>query len=73
MLKKTVKIQIFLSYAIFDRVEHCDWTGYMAHSGTFSSVPGLSCPIVTDEQNKTAGKGIKVKKILSCLGRNKVK
>ena len=64
-LNKTVKVQIFLSYVIFDRVEHCDWTGFMGHNGIFSTIPGLSCPIVTNDKDKTAAKGIKVKKVIS--------
>ena len=43
MLKESC---FFLAFVIQDRVEHCDFTGFSAHSGTFSTVPGISSPFV---------------------------
>ena len=68
---RVVQIQFFLSYIIQDRVEHCDWTGFMGHSGTFSTIPGISCPI-TLTKNTQGGSNTdnhyKVKKQLaSCI------
>lgn len=45
-LKKVVAVRFFLAFVIQDRVEHCDFTGFSGHSGTFSTVPGVSCPFV---------------------------
>ena len=41
-----VAVRFFLAFVIQDRVEHCDFTGFSAHSGTFSTVPGISSPFV---------------------------
>ena len=35
-----------MAFVIQDRVEHCDFTGFSGHSGTFSTVPGISSPFV---------------------------
>ena len=37
----------------------------MGHNGIFSSIPSLSCPIVTNQNNKSAAESITVRKILS--------
>ena len=42
---RIVDIQFILGYVIQDRPEHSEFTGFMSHSGTFSTVPGMSCPI----------------------------
>ena len=45
-LKKVVAVRFFLAFVIQDRVEHCDFTGFSGHAGTFSTVPGISSPFV---------------------------
>ena len=63
-LKKSAYIRFFLGYVIMDRVEHAEFTGFMAHSGIFSSVPGVSCPIAISK-TLTCASGITVKKYLA--------
>ena len=47
-MQQTVDIHFFLAYIVQDRVEHSEFTGFMSHSGTFSTIPGLSFPIRVD-------------------------
>ena len=47
-MQKTIEIRFFLAYIVQDRVEHSEFTGFMSHSGTFSTIPGLSFPIRVD-------------------------
>ena len=49
-LNRSVWIKFFLAYTIQDRPEHADFTGFLGHAGTFSSVVGYSCPIVTNHK-----------------------
>ena len=52
-MKKSVKIRFFLAYIIQDRVEHSEFTGFMSHAGTFSTMPGFSFPIRVDNKQST--------------------
>ena len=45
-LKKVVAACFSLAFVIQDQFEHCDFTGFSAHKGTFSTIPGISSPFV---------------------------
>ena len=64
------KVEFTLGYLIQDRPEHSEWTGFMSHSGTYSTVPGVSfpCQIVVDSTQPNPSNGIQVQKSLaSCM------
>ena len=64
------KVEFTLGYLIQDRPEHSEWTGFMSHSGTYSTVPGLSfpCQIFVDSSQCIPSNGIQVQKSLaSCM------
>ena len=43
--KKIINVRFFLAYTVQDRPEHAEFTGFLSHAGTYSTVPGISCPI----------------------------
>ena len=45
-LKKVTNVHILLAYALQDRPEHSETTGFMSSGGTFSKRVGVSCPVV---------------------------
>ena len=49
--KQTVPVRFIFGYLILDRPEHSEWTGFGSHAGTFSGVPGVSCPIVVEKNS----------------------
>ena len=64
------KVEFTLGYLIQDRPEHSEWTGFMSHSGTYSTVPGVSfpCQIFVDSSQSIPSNGIQVEKSLaSCM------
>ena len=66
-LKNVVAVQFFLAFVIQDRVEHCDFTGFSAHSGTFSTVPGISSPfIIFSDRSEHSHSLIIQKSVASC-------
>ena len=66
-LQKIIPITFFLAYVIQDRVEHCDFTGFSAHSGIFSTVPGISCPFqIISERNDHSHQISTQRSIASC-------
>ena len=66
-LKKVVAVRFFLAFVIQDRVEHCDFTGFSAHSGTFSTVPGISSPfVIFSDRNEHSHSLCIQKSVASC-------
>ena len=66
-LKKVVAVRFFLAFVIQDRMEHCDFTGFSAHSGTFSTVPGVSSPFVIFSDRKEHSHSLCIQKsVASC-------
>ena len=64
------RVEFTLGYLIQDRPEHSEWTGFMSHSGTYSTVPGVSfpCQIFVDSSLPIPSNGIQVQKSLaSCM------
>ena len=67
-LKKLVQIKFFIAYYIQDRVEHCEFTGFSGHNGVCSTIPGLSCPIVIENNTNSTDQNTLVKPLQSCDG-----